>query len=77
MKTQKFEFTGKFGIDGVSCGDTYPYWLVSKEVYEQVKGTLEYAKKEGNQYILFLNDLVSYDDEGKKQTVSIRIATKD
>ena len=77
MKTQKYEFTGKFGIDGVWGGDTCPYWLVSKEVYERIKGTLNYAQKEGNQYKLFLNDLVYCDDEGKKQTISIRIVTKD
>jgi len=76
MKTNKFEFSGKFGIDGVYGGDCNPYWLVNERVYKQIKNTLNY-EKEGNLYKLFLNDLVSYDDEGKKQTVSIRIVTKD
>jgi hypothetical protein len=77
MKTKKIEFTGKFGIDGVYGGDTNPYWLVNEEVYEQIKGTFKYAQKEGNKYKIFLYDLVNYEDEGKKQTVSIRIVTKD
>lgn len=75
----KLEFKGKFGIDGCSAGDTYPYWVIDKDTYIKIKGvkSLDLADKtETGKYKLYLTDLVDYSDEGKKQKVSIKITNE-
>ena len=74
-KCKKFEFKGKFEIDGFYGGDTYPFWLVSEETIVKIKGekALEYTEKVKELYKLYVSDLWDYSDEGKKQTISIRI----
>jgi len=72
----QIDFKGKFEIDGFFGGDTYPYWLVNKETIIKLKGekALEYTEKVKGQYKLYVSDLFDYSDEGKKQTISIRIS---
>jgi len=49
-KCRKYSFSGKFGCDGVSGGETYPYWLVSEEVYKSIikDYDLEFSERQGN-----------------------------
>ena len=58
-KCRKYSFSGKFGCDGVSGGETYPYWLVSEEVYKSIikDYDLEFSERQGNLYKLYMYQL--------------------
>jgi len=78
-KCKKYNFSGKFGCDGVWGGETYPFWLVSEEVYKSIVKDydLEYVEREGSLYKLYMHQLFDCREEGVKQKVSIRIVSDD
>jgi hypothetical protein len=78
-KSVKLEFRGVFGVDGVSSGDTYPYWEVDVDTYNKLQNIL-HGKKNPNIELLpngkvqlYLNQLVDYSKDGVKQKVKIII----
>jgi hypothetical protein len=59
MNCKKIDFKAEFGIDGVSGGNTYPFWLVHKELYVKLIGDdpSEFTEMQNGKYKIFINFL--------------------
>ena len=74
-KCKKIEFKGKFGVDGTYGAEYEVFWLVSEDTFVKIKGEkcLRAAISE-NEFKISIKDLFDFSNNGKKQTISIRIS---
>jgi len=75
-KCKKFDFKGEFRVDGVYGGECEVFWLVNEDTYKKIKGEGCYLREaiSENRFEIFIEDLFDFNNDGKKQTISIRIS---